>query len=232
MAASASAAASKVGEFRPSSLALATIGLSLVKVFVWAVLLFSLFSLACGFATSLSMLVMFRALQGAVCGPMYPITQSLMVSIYPREKRGMALAIISMITVVAPIVGPVAGGWITDSYSWRWIFFINVPLGLFAAGVVAAQMAGRLEQLRRVRIDWVGVATLILGVGALQILLDKGNELDWFHSKVIVILAIVALISLTIWVIWELTDDAPLVDLRLFRHTRRCGPASRPRPSA
>jgi len=275
MASSASAAASRVGEFRPSSLALATIGLSLgtfmqvldmtianvslptiagnlgasqdqstwvitsftvcqaitlpmtgflsrrfgeVKVFVWAVLLFSLFSLACGFATSLSMLVLFRALQGAVCGPMYPITQSLMVSIYPREKRGMALAIISMITVVAPIVGPVAGGWITDSYSWRWIFFINVPLGLFAAGVVAAQMAGRVEQLRRVRIDWVGVATLILGVGALQILLDKGNELDWFHSGIIVTLAIVAAISLTVWVIWELTDDEPLVDLRLFRH--------------
>jgi len=120
--------------------------------------------------------------------------------------------------VVAPIVGPVAGGWITDSYSWRWIFFINVPLGLFAAGVVAAQMAGRLEQLRRVRIDWVGVATLILGVGALQILLDKGNELDWFHSRTIVTLAIVATISLTVWVIWELTDDEPLVDLRLFRH--------------
>ncbi|MGH8152345.1 MAG: DHA2 family efflux MFS transporter permease subunit, partial [Rhodanobacteraceae bacterium] len=101
-----------------------------VKVFVGAVLLFSLFSMCCGVATSLSMLVMFRALQGAVCGPMYPITQSLMVSIYPREKRGMALAIISMITVVAPIVGPVAGGWITDSYSWRWIFFINVPIGI------------------------------------------------------------------------------------------------------
>jgi DHA2 family multidrug resistance protein len=275
VASNAATASQPIGDFRPSSLALATIGLSLgtfmqvldmtianvslptiagnlsasqdqstwvitsftvcqaitlpmtgflsrrfgeVKVFVWAVLLFSLFSLACGFATSLSMLVMFRAMQGAVCGPMYPITQSLMVSIYPREKRGMALAIISMITVVAPIVGPVAGGWITDSYSWRWIFFINVPLGLFAAGVVAAQMSGRIEQLRKVRIDWVGVATLILGVGALQILLDKGNELDWFHSRTIVALAIVASISLTIWVIWELTDDEPLVDLRLFRH--------------
>ncbi|HET7222989.1 MAG TPA: MFS transporter, partial [Rhodanobacteraceae bacterium] len=189
MASNAATATQALGEFRPSSLALATIGLSLgtfmqvldmtianvslptiagnlgasqdqstwvitsftvaqaitlpmtgflsrrfgeVKVFVWAVLLFSLFSLACGFATSLAMLVMLRALQGAVCGPMYPITQSLMVSIYPRDKRGMALAIISMITVVAPIVGPVAGGWITDSYSWRWIFFINVPIGLLA----------------------------------------------------------------------------------------------------
>ncbi|TAN08979.1 MAG: DHA2 family efflux MFS transporter permease subunit [Rhodanobacteraceae bacterium] len=275
MAATAATVAPSVGEFRPSSLSLATIGLSLgtfmqvldmtianvslptiagnlgasqdqstwvitsftvcqaitlpmtgflsrrfgeVKVFVWAVLLFSLFSLLCGFAASLSMLIVFRALQGAVVGPMYPITQSLMVSIYPREKRGMALAIISMITVVAPIVGPVAGGWITDSYSWRWIFFINVPIGIFAAVVVAAQMGKRIEQLRRARIDWVGVVTLILGVGALQILLDKGNDLDWFNSNLIVTLAIVAAVSLTVWVTWELTDDQPLVDLRLFRH--------------
>jgi DHA2 family multidrug resistance protein len=275
VASNAATASQPAGEFRPTSLPLATIGLSLgtfmqvldmtianvslptiagnlaasqdqstwvitsftvcqaitlpmtgflsrrfgeVKVFVWAVLLFSLFSLACGFATSLSMLVMFRALQGAVCGPMYPITQSLMVAIYPREKRGMALAIISMITVVAPIVGPVAGGWITDSYSWRWIFFINVPIGIFAGFVVLAQMGKRAERLIRARIDWVGLVTLILGVGALQIMLDKGNNLDWFHSTFIVTLAIIAAISLTVWVIWELTDEQPLVDLRLFRH--------------
>ncbi len=189
-----------------------------VKVFVWAVLLFSFFSLTCGLATSLSMLVVFRALQGAACGPMYPITQSLMVSIYPREKRGMALAIIAMITVVAPIVGPVAGGWITDSYSWRWIFFINVPIGLFAGSMVIAQMGKRLEQLRVERIDWVGVVTLIIGVGSLQILLDQGNDLDWFGSSTIVILSIVAAIFLSIFVIWELTDELPIVDLRLFRH--------------
>ena len=189
-----------------------------VKVFVWAVLLFSLFSLACGLATSLPMLVAFRAMQGAVCGPMYPITQSLMVSIYPREKRAMALAIISMITVVAPIVGPVAGGWITDSYSWRWIFFINVPIGLLAGGLALGQMRGRIEQLRRERIDWVGAATLILGVGSLQVMLDRGNELDWFSSGTIVALAAAATVSLTFFVIWELTDERPLVDLRLFRH--------------
>jgi DHA2 family multidrug resistance protein len=275
MAATASSAPQAFGEFRPASLLLATIGLSLgtfmqvldmtianvslptiagnlsasqdqstwvitsftvaqaitlpmtgflsrrfgeVKVFVFAVLLFSLFSLLCGFATSLSMLVLFRALQGAVCGPMYPITQSLMVSIYPRDKRGMALAIIAMITVVAPIVGPVAGGWITDSYSWRWIFFINVPIGLFAGTVVLAQMGKRIERLLRARIDWVGMVTLILGVGSLQIMLDKGNQLDWFHSGTIVTLAIIAAISLIVWVIWELTDESPLVDLRLFRH--------------
>ena len=275
MASNAATASRPFGEFRPASLPLATIGLSLgtfmqvldmtianvslptiagnlaasqdqstwvitsftvaqaitlpmtgflsrrfgeVKIFVWAVLLFSLFSLACGFATSLSMLVVFRALQGAVCGPMYPITQSLMVSIYPRDKRGMALAIISMITVVAPIVGPVAGGWITDSYSWRWIFFINVPIGIFAGSIVLAQMGKRVERLVMARIDWVGLGTLILGVGSLQVMLDKGNNLDWFHSGFIVTLATIAAISLTIWVIWELTDDEPLVDLRLFRH--------------
>jgi DHA2 family multidrug resistance protein len=189
-----------------------------VKLFVGAVLLFSLFSFACGLASSLAMLVLFRTLQGAVCGPMYPITQSLMVSIYPREQRGMALAIISMITVVAPIAGPLLGGWITDSYSWRWIFFINVPFGLFAGLVAWMQMGGRMEQLRRAPIDWVGVATLIVGVGALQILLDKGNELDWFRSTTIVVLAVVAAIALAIFTIWELTEEEPLVDLRLFRH--------------
>ena len=275
MASSASTTARSSSDFRPASLPLATIGLSLgtfmqvldmtianvslptiagnlgasqdqstwvitsftvcqaitlpmtgflsrrfgeVKVFIWAVSLFSVFSFTCGISTSLSMLVLFRALQGAVCGPMYPITQSLMVSIYPSEKRGMALAIIAMITVVAPIVGPVAGGWITDSYSWRWIFFINIPIGIFAASLVVAQMGKKIEQLRRARIDWVGVATLIVGVGSLQILLDKGNDLDWFNSTTIVVLAIVATISLSVWVIWELTDGEPLVDLRLFRH--------------
>lgn len=189
-----------------------------VRLFVTAVLLFSLFSLLCGFATSLSMLVVFRALQGAVCGPMYPITQSLMVEIYPRDKRGVALSIIAMITVVAPIIGPVLGGWITDSYSWRWIFFINVPLGVAASAMVWGQLRARIETLVRERIDWVGVATLIVGVGALQILLDKGNDLDWFESSTIVVLAIVASVALAVWVIWELTDEQPLVDLRLFRH--------------
>jgi DHA2 family multidrug resistance protein len=153
-----------------------------VKVFVFAVLLFSLFSLCDGLATSLGMLVMFRALQGAACGPMYPITQSLMVEIYPREKMGIALAIISMITVVAPVIGPVAGGWITDSFSWRWIFLINVPLGLFAGAVVWAQLGKRVDHLVREHIDWIGIITLIIGVGSLQIMLDKGNDLDWFQS--------------------------------------------------
>ncbi|MEO6966954.1 MAG: DHA2 family efflux MFS transporter permease subunit [Rhodanobacteraceae bacterium] len=189
-----------------------------VKVFVWATMLFSLASLMCGFATSMAMLVAFRAIQGAMAGPMYPLTQSLLVSIYPPAKRGMALSILAMVTVVAPIAGPILGGWITDNYSWQWIFFINVPIGIFASTVVGAQLAGRPEHTDKPRMDYVGLITLILGVGSLQVLLDKGNELDWFQSNFIIGLAAVSAISLTIFLIWELTDREPIVNLRLFRH--------------
>jgi DHA2 family multidrug resistance protein len=189
-----------------------------VKPFIWATVLFCVFSMACGMSTSLGMLVVFRALQGAMAGPMYPITQSLMVSLYPGHKRGSALAILAMIAIIGPIVGPVLGGWITDTYSWHWIFFINLPVGLFAAMVVASQMRGRPEHIDKPRVDKVGLVTLILGVGALQILLDKGNQLDWFHSNFIVVLAIVAAIALTVFLIWEFTDAEPIVNLRLFRH--------------
>ncbi|MGN6314219.1 MAG: DHA2 family efflux MFS transporter permease subunit [Rhodanobacteraceae bacterium] len=189
-----------------------------VKTFVWSTLLFSIASLMCGLSTSLTMLVLFRAIQGAVAGPMYPLTQSLLVSIYPHEKRGMALAILAMVTVVAPIAGPVLGGYITDNYSWEWIFFINVPIGVAVSAVIAAQLGGRPEHIERPRMDYVGLVTLILGVGSLQVLLDKGNELDWFQSNFIVVLAIIAAISLSIFLIWELTDRDPIVNLRLFRH--------------
>jgi DHA2 family multidrug resistance protein len=164
------------------------------------------------------MLLLFRVLQGAVAGPMYPITQSLLVSIYPAAKRGQALALLAMVTVVAPIAGPILGGWITDNYSWRWIFFINIPIGVFAAAVTASQMRGRPEPTSKPRMDYVGLATLVIGVGALQILLDKGNDLDWFNSNQIIVLAIVAFIALSIFIIWELTDDHPIVNLSLFRY--------------
>jgi DHA2 family multidrug resistance protein len=122
------------------------------------------------------------------------------------------------VTVVAPIAGPILGGWITDNYSWEWIFFINIPLGIFASLVVGAQLKGRPEKIETPKMDYVGLATLVLGVGALQILLDLGNDEDWFHSQLIVVLAVVAAISLVVFVIWELTDRDPIVDLRLFRH--------------
>ncbi|GGP18017.1 DHA2 family efflux MFS transporter permease subunit [Silvimonas iriomotensis] len=188
------------------------------RLFVLATLLFSLASLLCGVAQSMGMLVGFRALQGAVAGPMYPITQSLLISIYPANKRGQALALLAMITVVAPIAGPILGGWITDNYSWPWIFFINVPIGVFASWVVANQMKGRPEKLEKPKMDYVGLITLVIGVGALQVLLDKGNDLDWFQSPFIVTLGIIAAVALTIFLIWELTDKDPIVNLKLFRH--------------
>ncbi len=189
-----------------------------VKPFIVATVLFSILSMACGMSESLGMLVVFRALQGMCAGPMYPITQSLMVSLYPGHKRGTALAMLAMIAIVGPIVGPVLGGWITETYSWHWIFFINVPVGLFAAAVVAGQMRHRPEHIDKPRVDKVGLVTLILGVGALQIMLDKGNQLDWFHSQLIVTLAIVAAISLAVFLIWEFTDHEPIVNFRLFKH--------------
>ncbi|UYB53784.1 DHA2 family efflux MFS transporter permease subunit [Xanthomonas sp. AM6] len=188
------------------------------KLFVWATLSFTIASLLCGLAQSMGMLVVSRAIQGFVCGPMYPITQSLLVSIYPREKRGQALALLAMITVVAPIAGPILGGWITDNYSWEWIFLINVPLGIIAAIVVGSQLRDRPEPTERPRMDYVGLITLVIGVGCLQLVLDLGNDEDWFSSDKIVILAAIAAVALAVFLIWELTDKDPIVNLRLFRH--------------
>ncbi|GLQ45139.1 MFS transporter [Dyella lipolytica] len=189
-----------------------------VKLFVWATILFSMASFLCGIAQSMGMLIGFRALQGAVAGPMYPITQALLISIYPPAKRSMALALLAMVTVVAPIAGPILGGWITDNYSWPWIFFINVPIGIFASMVVANQMRLREVVTQMPKIDYVGLITLVIGVGALQVVLDKGNDEDWFNSTFIVITSIVSAIAILIFLIWELTDKDPIVDLKLFRH--------------
>ena len=188
------------------------------KLFMWSTLAFVIASFLCGIANSMGLLVLARALQGFVAGPMYPVTQALLLSIYPPQKRGQAIALLAMVTVVAPIAGPILGGWITDNYSWEWIFFINVPIGVFVSTMVARQMKGKPERLDKPRMDYVGLATLVLGVGALQILLDLGNDEDWFRSTKIVVLAIVAAISLSVFVIWELTDKDPIVNLRLFRH--------------
>jgi DHA2 family multidrug resistance protein len=189
-----------------------------VKMFIWSTLLFSLASFLCGISQSMGMLILFRAIQGAVAGPMYPVTQALLISIYPPAKRGMALALLAMVTVVAPIAGPILGGWITDNYSWPWIFFINVPIGVFASMVIGNQMKGREDVTQRPKIDYVGLITLIVGVGALQIVLDKGNDEDWFNSSFIVITSIIAALGIAVFLIWELTDKEPIVDLRLFRH--------------
>lgn len=189
-----------------------------VKLFVIATLLFSLASFLCGIAFNMGSLVGFRALQGFVAGPMYPITQALLLSIYPPDKRSHALALLATVTVVAPIAGPILGGWITDNYSWPWIFFINVPIGIFSALMVWNQMRSKPAKLEAPRMDYVGLITLILGVGALQLVLDKGNDEDWFNSSFIVWTSIVSVISLAVFIIWEWTDKDPIVNLRLFRH--------------
>lgn len=189
-----------------------------VKLFIAATLLFSLASLLCGISQSMGMLVTFRAIQGFVAGPMYPITQALLISIYPPQKRGMALALLAMVTVVAPIAGPILGGWLTDDYSWPWIFFINVPIGIFACSVVFQQMRSRPETLTKAPMDYIGLISLVIGVGMLQVVLDKGNELDWFESNFILGGTAIAVVALVFFVIWEFTDRHPIVNLRLFRH--------------
>ncbi len=189
-----------------------------VKLFLASVALFVITSFLCGIARSMPELVAFRALQGFVAGPLYPMAQTLLLAIFPTAKRGMALSLLAMVTVVAPIIGPIAGGWITDNYSWPWIFFINVPIGVFATLVVWAQLRHRPEKIVHQPIDYVGLTLLVLGVGLLQVVLDKGNDLDWFESNFIIGATTVSVIALVALAIWELTDKHPIIDLRLFRY--------------
>ena len=161
-----------------------------VRLFLATTALFVLASLLCGLAISMPMLVFFRVVQGAVAGPMIPLSQTLLLSSYPREKAGVALASFSLTILVAPVVGPVLGGWITDNYSWPWIFFINVPVGVVALIMTASLYRGRETERVKRPIDVVGLALLVVWVGALQLTLDKGKDLDWFASPEIVALAI------------------------------------------
>ncbi|WP_374193521.1 DHA2 family efflux MFS transporter permease subunit, partial [Trinickia mobilis] len=190
-----------------------------VKLFVVAILLFVLSSAACGLAPSLPVLLAARILQGVVAGPLVPLSQSLLLASFPREKSSSALSLWSMTAVVGPIAGPALGGWITDNYSWSWIFYINVPVGLFAAAVIWALYRKSETPSRKLPVDKVGLISLIVWVGALQIMLDKGKDLAWFESPVIWVLSIVALITFLFFLIWELTEAKPIVDLHLF--TRR-----------
>jgi DHA2 family multidrug resistance protein len=188
-----------------------------VKLFTASTLLFVVASLLCGLAPSLSFLILFRVIQGAVAGPMIPLSQSILLASYPKARAGTALAMWAMTTLVAPVVGPLLGGWITDNIAWPWIFYINVPVGIAAAAFAWGIYRRRETPTARVPVDTVGLGLLVVWVGALQVLLDRGKDLDWFNSSQIVALACVSVVAFAIFLVWELTEEHPIVDLSLFR---------------
>ncbi len=188
-----------------------------VRVFLSSILLFTLFSFLCGQAPSLEVLILFRVLQGASAGPMIPLSQTLLLSSYPPQRSGMAIAMWSMTTLVAPITGPLLGGWITDNISWPWIFYINVPVGIICAMVTLSIYRDRETPMRKLPIDWTGLGLLVVWVGSLQVMLDKGQELDWFSSGTIIALAVAAFVGFVLFLIWEIYDEHPIVDLTLFK---------------
>ena len=188
-----------------------------VRAFCVSVMLFVGMSLLCGLATSMPMLVIGRLLQGAGSGPMVALSLSLLLNNYPVAKKGLALALWAMTVVVAPIFGPILGGWLTDNYNWPWIFYINAPVGLLAGAITWGLLRHRETKIVKTPIDTVGLALLVVGVGCLQFMLDNGNDKDWFASPMIVALGVISLVSLTFFIAWELTDRHPVVDLSLFR---------------
>ncbi|HZU44260.1 MAG TPA: DHA2 family efflux MFS transporter permease subunit, partial [Terriglobales bacterium] len=192
------------------------------RFFMTCLTIFTVSSLLCGFAPSLGMLLLFRVLQGAGGGGLQPMAQAILADTFPPEKRGVAFALYGLTAILAPTIGPTLGGWITFNYSWRWIFFINLPVGLAALGLVLRLIEDPpyLARIKAagVKLDYVGIALLALGVGALQILLDKGQEDDWFGSHFILTLAIVAGVCLVSLVIWEWFHKEAVIDVKLFKN--------------
>ena len=192
------------------------------RFYIACVVIFTLSSLSCGLAPSLPLLVVFRVIQGAGGGGLQPISQAILVDSFPREKQGMAMAIYGMGVVVAPTIGPTLGGWITDNFSWRWIFFLNVPVGIISVLLTTLLIVDPPHIIRKtfkdgLKIDFLGLGLLAVGLGFLQIVFDKGERDDWFGSHFILwgtVLAVVCLIAL---VIWELKTEHPVIELRLLK---------------
>ncbi|WPB55073.1 DHA2 family efflux MFS transporter permease subunit [Xylophilus sp. GOD-11R] len=189
-----------------------------VRLFMASVMLFVITSWLCGLAPNMTVLIAARALQGFVAGPMIPLSQALLLSSYPKALAGLAMAMWAMTTLVAPVMGPLLGGWITDNISWPWIFYINIPVGFFAVSVVYGIFRNRESPTKRLPIDSVGLALLVIWVASMQVMLDVGKEHDWFHSGMVQALAVVAVIGFLAFIAWELTDKHPVVDLSLFRN--------------
>jgi DHA2 family multidrug resistance protein len=185
------------------------------RFYMICVALFTVSSLLCGFAPNLGALICFRILQGLGGGGLQPSEQAILADTFPEEKRGMAFAVYGMAVVLAPAIGPTLGGFITDSASWRWIFFINVPVGI-ASLLLTSRLVEEKYGPRKLPVDYVGLGLILLGIGCLQILLDKGERADWFASRLIVFLAVLSAISIVALVIWELREKHPILELRLL----------------
>jgi DHA2 family multidrug resistance protein len=188
------------------------------RLLMLSVVGFTASSFLCGLAPTLGTLIVFRILQGATGGCLQPLSQAVLLEAFPPHDRGKAMGFWGLGIVVAPIMGPVLGGWLTDNYSWRWVFYINIPVGI--ASIVMTKLfifdPPYLRQENR-RIDYWGIGMLAVGIGALQILLDKGQEEDWFASSFMTALAVISVVCLAVLVIHELTTDDPVVDLRVFK---------------
>ena len=197
------------------------------RFFMICLAIFTVSSLLCGLAPSLGAIILFRVVQGAGGGGLQPMAQAILADTFPPRLRGVAFALYGITTIVAPTIGPTLGGWITDNYSWRWIFFINLPVGIAALMLVYRLIEDPPWVTRAkgagVKIDYIGVGLLTLGVGALQVMLDKGQEDDWFGSHFILTLAVVAAVCLLALVIWEWFYRHPIIDVRLFKNVNFLG---------
>ncbi len=192
------------------------------RFYMACVVLFTVSSLLCGLAPTLPWLVVFRIIQGLGGGGLQPISQAILVDTFPREKQGMAMAMYGMGVVVAPTIGPTLGGWITDSYSWRWIFLLNVPIGILSVALTSVLIVDPPYMVRRafkegLKIDFLGLGLLALSLGSLQIVLDKGERDDWFSSSFISWLTVIAVSALIGLIVWELSTGHPVIDLRLLK---------------
>ncbi len=193
------------------------------RFYLLSVLFFTGFSAACGLAPSLGMLVFCRVAQGLAGGGLQPSVQAILADSFPPQKRGMAMALYTVAILCAPVLGPTLGGWITDNYSWRWIFYINIPIGLvcvFLTRIVLQDpenSQASKEKARKLSVDWCGLGLILIGLATLEIVLDKGQELDWFGSPFIVLFAGIAAVALSGAVLWELNRKNPIVNLRLLK---------------
>ncbi len=188
------------------------------RYLIFSLALFTGSSILCGAAPSLEVLILARILQGLGGGGLQPLSQAILLETFPRREHGMAMAVFGMGVVMAPILGPVVGGWITDQWSWRWVFYINLPAGILAVAL-AMLFIRDPHYIKRevVKIDKWGLALLTVGLGSLQIVLDKGERDDWFQSNMIVILSVVAVAALVLFVVVELRTEHPVVDLRILK---------------